>query len=474
MLKQTLYFSVVYAFIFTSQVLNAAEIGTSSFGGFLDNNDSRPKLIQLDASLSNLQYFSEDPSENSTQQKGQIEGVFQSSDFLMNYKFHGLAGTFSAPKSSYFAVPEAYVGLHGVDELNFLSIGRKREVFSFADGQQNLGLFNPYFSNDLLEFREQGLVGAHVGAHISNVGFHAGYYPYYVPNQGPQVYAEDGKIKSANRWAKRPPQQLSFASQNHDIVYAIRDYSISDVINHDGYAGSVFIDSPEKGARPLIQVSYARKPISEVPISRDTYATAMDFIGQVKLSPVVEYSKTSAIDLNIDGSLLKSTISYIEDHPENGTAVDGEALQHLEPLKIYSVWLSTDLSQLLERTFIVELSYAEVVGGEIRDLMADGSLSITTFATQRTQFKKPLAIAFQSDVAIVNKKPVLTSLKWTYDSALKGSVLSGLVAYEAFRQVNVNLGFDILGVEDNSSTDGNFLKDNQANDRIYGGLQYVF
>ena len=474
MLKQTLYFTLVYAFVFTSQALNAAEVGTSSAGGFLDNQNSLSKQVQIEASLSNLQYFSDAPTENSTQQKGQIEVVIQKSDFLSDYKIHGLVGTFSTSKSSYFAVPEAYIGVHGVDQLNFLSIGRKREVFSFADGQQNLGLYNPYFSNDLLEFREQGLVGVHVGGHLSNIGFHAGYYPYYVPTPGPQVYAEDGEIKSANRWAKKPPQQLSFASQNHDIVYGIRDYSIYDVINHDGYAASVFLDSPEKGARPLVQVSYARKPISEIPLSRDTYATAMDFIGQVKLSPVVEYSRTSSIDLNVDGGLLKSTFSYIEDHPENKTAAENEALQHLEPLKIYSVWLSSDLTDLLERTFVIELSYSEVHDGQIHDLMADGSPSIATFSTQRTQFKKPFVIGVQSDVAFVNSKPVLTSVKWTYDRELKGSVLSGLVAYEAFRQVNINLGFDILGVEDDSSTDGNFLKDNQANDRIYGGLQYVF
>jgi hypothetical protein len=42
--------------------------------------------------------------------------------------------------------------------------------------------------------------------------------------------------------------------------------------------------------------------------------------------------------------------------------------------------------------------------------------------------------------------------------------------------MSVNLGFDFLGVENELSGDtaNNFLSKNQANDRVYGGLQYVF
>lgn len=466
MLKQLLYSIIILG----SLSLFADEVGTSNTHLVDEQKELQINKVKLEASLSNLQYFTSVPSENSTQQKGQIEVEIQKPDFF-NYKIHGLAGTFSTPKSSYFALPEAYVGYSEVDNLNFVAIGRKKELFSFADHQQNLGLFNPYFSNDLIDYREEGLVGAHFGAHTSNFGFHAGYYPFYIPNQGPQVYAEDGEIKSANRWAKKPPTEFSFASQNHEIVYAIRDYSLNEVVNHGGYAAAVFVG--ENAQRPLVQVSYSRKPISEIPLSRDTYGTAADFVGQVKLSPVVEYTKIGAIDFNLDGTLFKTTFSYIEDHPENGVAAVNETLQFLEPLKIYSVWFSSDLTNALDRNLVVELGYSEIVDGQIRDLQSDGSPSIFTFSNQRTLFKKPMTVSVKTDLAILKKKPILATVKWTYDRAIKGSLLSGLVAYEAFNKVNLNLGFDILGVE-NDSGDSSFLKDNEANDRVYGGLQYAF
>ena len=40
--------------------------------------------------------------------------------------------------------------------------------------------------------------------------------------------------------------------------------------------------------------------------------------------------------------------------------------------------------------------------------------------------------------------------------------------------MNVKFGFDLLGVEDATTSSDNFLKTNQANDRVYAGLDYVF
>ncbi len=455
---------------FVSSSVNVS--GASSQNTSVEKVTREASNLNIDFSLLGIQYLSASESDTAFQQKAQVElgykNTYQSFDLGLNV----LAGSFSLPRSSYFALPEAYLGKSSENHKNFLAVGRKIQNFSQLDQQLNLGLYNSYFSNDFIEYKTQGLVGLHTGLQNSFFGMNAGYYPYYLPNQGPQLYAENGAIRTSNRWAQRPPTQFQFGNQNREIIYTIRDYDIKDIINHSGYAVSTFLGFSDE--RPWVKASYSRKPISEIPLSRDTYGTVVNFSGQVKLSPVVTYSQTKSLDLNLDNSIFKTTFSYLEDQPENTVAVENETLQILEPLKIYGAWFSVDFSNWLGRSLISEVSYSEIYGGQIKDLLADGRPSLFTFSSQRTLFKKPLSFKVQTELFSIRSRPLVTSVKWTYDEFYKGSLLSGLVKYQALTKMNLNMGFDFLGVEDETANSDHFLKSNQANSRVYGGLDYAF
>lgn len=437
----------------------------------LENNLNK-NSFNLDFSLLGIQYLSHSDFAPSFQQKAQIEGFLEKSFSYLDIKFYGFAGSYSVPHSSFFAVPEAFAGITSENKKNYLHMGRKIENLSFLDQNLHLGLYNPYYSYDLIEYNTLGLVGIHGQVQYSLFGMNIGYLPLYLPNQGPPVYEENGEIQSSSRWAQRPPSQFQFGNQNREIIYAIKNYDIQEIVNNSGYYFSAFTGRSE--VRPWIRASFSRKPISEIPLSRDTYGTAVNFQGQVKLLPTVTYSQIRSIDMNVDTDRFKTTLSYIEDQPENKIALEDETLQFLEPLKIYGIWLSTDLSDWIKKTVITEISYAEISDGAIKDLMTDGRPSIFTFSSQRTLFKKPFAFKVQSNLFYIKAKPVITSLKWTYDRYYKGSLFTGLLKYEALAKMNINVGFDILGVEDEKEFENHFLKANQGNDRFYGGLDYVF
>ena len=84
-----------------------------------------------------------------------------------------------------------------------------------------------------------------------------------------------------------------------------------------------------------------------------------------------------------------------------------------------------------------------------------------------------MSLKLNSELFFINTIPVMSSMKWTYDSVYKGTLFTGIVSYQTLAKVKLNLGFDLLGVEEEKK-ETNFLQDNQANDRIYGGLEYVF
>ena len=458
-------FLLLLAFVFANP-LQAFE----NQNRFKQSDQSTNQNFNLNVQLTGVQYFSESTADSNFQQQAEVQAKLEKSGPVL-VKAQGIAGTFSLSKSSYFSVPELFLGLESADTKSNVVLGRKIKNFSFLDKEQNLGLFNSYFSNDMIRYQQQGLAGVHTEFQYKKFGFYAGYYPIYLPNQGPQVYEENGEIRSSNRWSQKPPSQFRFGNLEREIIYAIRDYDINEIIKNPGEGLSLFYGDSKQ--RPWIQASYARKPVNQIPLSRDTYGTASNFIGQVKLSPVVTYSQTQAVDINLDSIKVKTTFSYLEDRVANKVAPENETLQFLKPLKMYGVWVALDLNDYFSRNMALEISYAELHDGEIQDLLSNGQNSLFTYSGQRSIFKKPISLKLNSELFYFNTIPVVSSVKWTYDTFYKGVLLSGIASYQTLAKVKLNLGFDLLGVEEESK-ETHFLQDKQANDRVYGGLEYVF
>jgi hypothetical protein len=383
-----------------------------------------------------------------------------------------ILGTFSLENSFYFAVPEAYAG-YGTKNLN-VTLGRKIENYSFADQYFNFGLIQPYFTNDFLNYRTNGLTGLAFHHHQGSFGFNIAYDPAYLPNQGPQVKIEDGHVATTNRWATVPPQQVRLGDENRQIIYAIKDYNVADVVNNPGYVANVFFG--ESKARPLVSATYARKPVNEIALSREAFADIATFQGNVILNPVVLYHEVYAADLNADVSLFKMSLFYIGDKPENKTAKELETMQDLGPLSIVTAYVGYDLSTALGQKMEVYAAAANVSGGDIRDLNSSGQSGSVTYASSRTLFKTPVKVGAKGELFFIQGRPLNADVNFTYDRQLKGSLLSAEINYAVTKTLNLNAGVDVLGVENEavSSSDSNFIEQNKANDRVMAGVNYVF
>ncbi len=422
--------------------------------------------------LQQISYLSPSPVDSTSQQKAEAQFGLKKQGQIF-FDTYVVVGGFSESQSSYFAIPEMYFGF-GQDPKNTISFGRQVQSLSFLDQSYNFGLYNSYFSNDRIKYTAQGLTGVKAQYSNSVGGFIAGWQPLFFPNQGPQVREDKGAIVTSNRWAQRPPPQFQFADQNKRIEYAIRDYNINEIIRNQGQTLSLYLG--ESIQRPLFQVSYANHPLNEIPLSRDTYGSVLDFVGHAELSPIVTYHEVQSADLNFDFLNFQTTFSYIQDQPHNKTAPENETLQFLSPLQIYGIFLQADFTSVFNRQMKVSLAYADINGGEIKDLLQNGKESIFTFSSQRTQYRRPISMGFTTEFFIFKSKALHSEVKWIYDQAYKGSLLSTFLSYPVLDQMNLDLGFDLIGVQNQIAPDTpeNYLSQNQANDRVYGGLQYVF
>ena len=435
----------------------------------LKNSDYFKTTIELD--IKAISYSAPSNVDNNFQQQAQVALALKKTGMFFS-ETNLIIGTFSEPQSIYYAFPEGYIG-YGKADSNVV-FGRKKENLSFADSFFNLGILQANFTNDNINFIEGGLTGLSTHYSSGNIGFIADFMPIFIPNQGPQIKAEDGRIISSNRWASAPPSKFKFGNEHKDINYAIRDYKITDIISNSGYMLHAFIG--KNNTRPTFSVTYAKKPINEIALSRDTYSDISNFEGYVFLTPMVITHEVQAVDLNLDYGNINSTISYLADQPNNIEAKGLEIMQNLNPLKIVSFYISLDLSNNFGRKIDIYGATATISGGEIQDLNSEKKESIFVVANSRTLFKKPLRLGLKGEIFYINNEALEADLNMTYDQELKGSLLTTQFKYSPLKNLKISMGADVIGVENELpvNVQGNFLDQNKANDRFFAGINYVF
>ncbi len=382
-------------------------------------------------------------------------------------------GTFSTPQSVYYAAPEAYIG-YG-DKTASVTAGRKIENLSFTDSFYNMGLMQPYMSNDTIYFKQQGFVSLAGHAYNGTYGINAGFNPIFLPNQGPQATAKDGQIVSSNRWAQTAPEKFRFGDQNQEIIYAISDYNLTDILAHTGFYLNAYVGANQD--RPVLNASYTNKPVNELALSRETFADISTFKGNVILTPVVLNHQVYSLDLNMDSGPLKTTLSFLADEPQNVEAADSQTMQTLSPLSMASFYAGYNLSNLVSRNLEVYAAYAQISGGDIKDINSNGASSSFSFATSRSRFKNPVRVGIKGDVFYVYGRALKAEANLTYDQEYQGSLFSAQIQYSPNDQLRFSVGADLIGVESDSvasTAQSNYLDQNKANDRITGGVGYAF
>jgi hypothetical protein len=388
------------------------------------------------------------------------------------------AGLYPENNFSYVAIPEAYFSeskylKNESVEIEY-AIGRKKTISNFLDNQFNLGLINPYFSQDLIHYKTEGLIGFHssVGNHLLKLG--ANYYPIFLPNQGPSSKEQDGKIKGANHWASGAPETFIYNGKENSVKYAIDDYNLSDLAAQPGY--SVTLQSGDVELTNIeFNVTYSDKPTNDIVLSRTVIAD-LNLNGAVKLYPIVRYSDKITTDLKIKNNNLTYFASYLMDAPRNRLEKDDRAVQVLEQINGYGAGVTLDLSDYLDRAFSVTTSYGRFFGGSITDTDSDGVANTFNISNQRLIYQQPFKFNLAFESFKISSRSVYLNVDWIYDSIQRGSLLSFKASHQPASKMNLSLGFDVIGIADETDLENKklFLGKHSADDRVTGAIEYVF
>ncbi|MBC7458018.1 MAG: hypothetical protein H7235_07045, partial [Bdellovibrionaceae bacterium] len=394
-------------------------------------------------------------------------------------KVHFIYGLYPAESSSYMAAPELYysnvVSLKNDQADAEYTIGRRQTVKNKLDDVFNLGVVNPYFSQDLINYTAEGLFGLHtkIGNKYFKVG--ANFYPIFVPNQGPANIEKNGKLVGVNRWAQSTPQTFIYNNKENNIDYSIADYNLYDLMAHSGYSLTLQTGDLKK-TKAEFNVTYSDTPINDIVISR-TIIADLNLNGSVKIFPVVRYSKKVTSDFKFKQHNTTFFASYLMDTPDNKLESDDHAVQVMAPIYGYGAGIQVDMTDFTHRSFNIGVAYGKFYGGEIKDVNSDGQENTFSLSSNRLLFQNPFRLSAELEGFNMFSNSVYFNANWIYDGIQNGSLLSLSARHEPFHNLNVSLGIDLVGVVDDTETDKSqkyFLNKHSADDRITGAFQYAF
>lgn len=380
-------------------------------------------------------------------------------------------GTFFTRGQSHIIVHETYVASHGSGPSK-LYLGRKKKDWSELDRRWQLGLWQPKFAMDTLRPEEQGLSGLFLDYNTQGwelLGFAT---PLFVPSVGPDIREEGGGLVADSRWYRAPSRDYDFNNRINNINYDLDIPEAAKLASNGAVAVMGRMGNKEKG--PWFVASAGYLPVNELILKRKNFKNVSEDKVDVTVSPDVTYHSVYSADLGYSFENFKSSVSYLQDEPLEKLPETDWSIQKLEAIKAYSAALEFSLANVITKTLAFQLEYLRVNGGGIVDITSNGKPDDVTLFDQRLKFTNALSFRVEGQLASFFHRPFVTRFKYLYDYDQRGSLLNAEFLYYPSQKWAVVMGGDVLGVQDESYRVSSFLNQYRANDRIYGGMTYVF
>ena len=430
-----------------------------------------------------------DPRLNQSQlTQADLHGNFEGPTSETHIDF--LAGRYVDLNYSFYAVQDLNTGVNFKSSETSkvkISVGRKQEFWSEADHNWQLGLWQPKFNVDPLRPIDQGLTGVFLQADNGNWQFLSYASPIFIPTQNPDISEKNGSLVSSSRWTQSPSSSGEVLNKDTRFVYSLSVPEVSKLVSKPGAGMRLRYGGEQPGF--WSSVNFARKPINSLFIKYD-YNLLIQSAGSqadIAVSPVVSYHRLYGADTGWRfGDSTNVSLSYLQDEPEtdnpenNINADTGEPTtdwiqQKPGALRIYTAHAAT----MAKVPYVIDpvgfsLDYLKAVEDKTEDIDANGNIRGALFP-YRLYFTN--AVSFKTTVTSrIYHRKIATSFQYLRDFEQSGSLWTLISQYYVSRNVAVHAGVDILGSDDGSetNTDQHFLNQFRANDRVYGGLTYVF
>lgn len=443
---------------------------------------ARTGASYLDLDLRESRYLGgvQNPSQEHsyTLVSGKLNLETQSPGF--NYKFNPVfMGALEAQDEFYAGVPELYVQPRKIAPGFNLTIGRVKRQWSRLDEEFNLGIWQPQLRWDYLQPEQEGLTGVFFDWSLSSaLRFSFFTSPLSIPDQGPQYRLKNGQFSSSNRWFVQPTSRLGLFHMDSPLYLEIAKTPEEDIFMHSSFG---FAMNYQSGGPLWSQISYAYKPRNQIHLGIEcANCGRINFEGGAPIEvtavihPKIVNHNVLTWETGFDRVDDRGWFSITGDVPQrsgfpdsyveaelNTMIVTGFAYQHyLRPVAGVPSWL--------------EYSYMRVF--EFRRQRGDSLLGEDEVHSSLDRY--PYVELAAIDWRLLLRQTQSNRLQWrnrySYSFPERGGWLASSIEW-ARGPMTWSLGFDILGAEvDPNSNEAGLFSRYRANDRVYGGVSYVF
>lgn len=395
-------------------------------------------------------------------------------DYSNNGKLLGLPGvvdaqmTFGVLNSDelYPSLPQAYLSKKITFKSN-VHIGRMLSLWSHFDDHWNLGLWQPQLKWDMLNPQAQGLTGVFWNTRIKQWQVQLFATPFFIPDQGASFDIEDGRLASKNRWFRPPVSQVELRYEAANINYQIKKPEVTDVLLNWGYGIRLMNGKDRNGFKLL--TSYAYKPMNQFHLGIKAKQNISSGDVNPIIYPAVAYHHLASTELRYNKDEITTWISFTSEVPRSPSLPSEWDQSSLRPNYLLGVYLKHPLLW----DYKSDVSWAYLKNGSFDTIknnsnVVDGNLESSL---ERFPYENVLSVSWQRPWF----SKYYTRLKYYHSFADGGNLLSMRFNYNFTPKSIWYLNIDMIGVDEKAVGNKNsFLVNYRGNDRIEGGLQYVF
>jgi hypothetical protein len=398
--------------------------------------------------------------------------------------FDGLVGQSWAWNRSYWAIHQLY-GQVGRSESSAgrLRVGRARTNWSEADGNWQLGLWQPLYNVDPLRPETQGLSGIFWDREWDNWNLTLFASPLYLPSTGPEVKEDSGNLVSDSRWLRTPATNRAILNDRRArVTYSLRIPDLRSIVAKEGYSAQLSWGKKNRRG-PWTSLQYAYKPLNSLLLRYDAtlVASAIDSQGEAILAPEVGFHRIAGWDVGWRGERVSHGLSVLFDRPLRRLPSADPALSES------GEWVQSqpgDLDLVTWRSSYLEPGWGTRWNADLLWAQEQASVDYSTFGQERGSIN-PWRLNFSQAAQLSAEIPVtlaspqwnsLHTLRWLRDFSQQGSLFTAMSDFRYRKSWSLAIGVDVLQVDDGSdqNRDPRFLNQFRANDRVFGGLGYVF
>lgn len=368
----------------------------------------------------------------------------------------------------------------GSPRANGFFVGRRLANWNDADRHWNLGLWQPLYARDSFQTESQGLTGIFFQQATDEWQIVAFASPVFIPTLTPAIEEHNGSLGSPSRWFRPLPTQIPvIGDRETPLQYKLKMPAIRELVTKPSLGLSMRWGSQKSG--PWVNVALARKPMNEIFIRYDASLVAQKdlYQGLVEVTPFSMMHEVWSVDMGIKSSSFQASLSFVQDQPEQKRPVSqllgggfqsDEYQQQPQPLSAVAVHFETEASAAA-RLVRFSFDYLRAQSADTPDIDQEG-IERSRLLPHRLSLSHAGKVA--GEVEWTRSFSFVGSYTREFDQ--EGSIWNIEARYRPLRSWLLRVGANVIGVdrENERQQDNRFLNAFRQNDRVYGGLSYVF